>query len=326
MSSEYEVSRAPHVDVPTVEVLSLHSPDDVVIGFAPGGGMVGCSLTHAGEQLLGMRGGLAAYLQSGKTFGIPLLAPWANRLEASEYDGVALVTQGTPGVHPDANGLPIHGLLAGCPDWKVTRFEALADQAVLAATLTFDDSRPEFPAFPFPHELSIEVTLKHARVTITTGITPISQTPVPIAFGWHPYFAPPGGDRQDWTVSKPFTHHVLLDERCVPTGDVERVPVEVDVLGDPTAGGHVYDDLFCEVPPGTKCWVEGGRHRITLTYISGYPYAVLFAPADQALVAIEPMTAPTDPLAGHFPIRFATQDKPFAAMYSIDVTSSGESA
>ena len=106
-------------------------------------------------------------------------------------------------------------------------------------------------------------------------------------------------------MSKPFTHRVVLDDRCVPTGDVERVPVEVDVLGDPTDGGLVFDDLFAQVPAGTTAWIEGGKHRITLSYDEGYPYAVLFAPPDQALVAIEPMTAPTDPLSGYFPIAVA---------------------
>lgn len=322
----YFVTTAPHPDCTAIDVITLTSPTELSIGFAPTAGMVGVSMKHSGEELLGQRAGLGQYIASGKTFGIPLLAPWANRLEVAEFAGTVLHTAGTPGVHSDGNGLPIHGLLAGCPDWRVTT--AVADQsgAELRATLDFTEDRPEFPAFPFPHRLTVTVALVGSTVTVTTAIEATGDVDVPVAFGWHPYFAPPGGDRGDWTVSKPFVHHLVLDERCVPTGEVQREPVEVDVLGDPSNGGRTYDDLFCNVPAGTQAWVEGGKHRITMSYDEGYPYAVLFAPADQPLVAIEPMTAPTDPLAGHFPIRSVAPGETFSATYSIHVTPSGVSA
>src|SRR5947209_17642978 len=57
----------------------------VSAAFAPGVGMVGCSLTHRAEQLLGLRNGLDRYAQTGSTMGIPLLHPWANRLSGLDY-------------------------------------------------------------------------------------------------------------------------------------------------------------------------------------------------------------------------------------------------
>ena len=322
----YAIDQQPHPDFPNLDVVSMSSPDDLVVSFIPKAGMVGSSILHRGEEILGMRGGLASYLESGKTFGIPLLAPWANRLAASEFDGKSLVIDGTPGVHRDENGLAIHGLLSGCSDWQITRLEAFADGpeagAHLAAELDFNAGRPEFPAFPFPHQLTVAVHVHQAQVTITTAVTATTEQKAPIAFGWHPYFAPPGSDRKDWTLAKPFTHHVELNERTVPTGEVIRVPVEVDVLGDPSADGITFDDLYCQVPEGTEAFIEGGGRRITLSYDRGYPYAVLFAPADQDLVAIEPMSAPTDPLAGHFPIRVVEAGETFAATYTITITDS----
>ncbi|MFT6563333.1 MAG: galactose mutarotase-like enzyme [Actinomycetes bacterium] len=322
----YTIDHQPHPDFPLLNVVSMSSPDDLVVSFIPGAGMVGSSILHRGKEILGMRGGLGAYLESGKTFGIPLLAPWANRLSANNFDGQTLVTEGTPGVRLDAGGLPIHGLLSGCPDWKITRSDVVTDGpgagVHLSADLDFAATRPEFPAFPFPHKLTVSIHLYEATVAITTAVTATSDQKVPVAFGWHPYFAPPGGDRQGWTVAKPFTHHVELSDRTIPTGEVIREPVEVDVLGDPASGGMTLDDLYCEVPEGTEAFIEGGSRRITLSYDHGYPYAVLFAPADQALVAIEPMSAPTDPLAGYFPIRVVEPGQTFAATYSITITDS----
>ena len=65
----------------------LRSPTGLEAAFAPGVGMIGCSLRHRGEELLGQRGGLAKYAEAGSTFGIPLLHPWANRLGGLEILG-----------------------------------------------------------------------------------------------------------------------------------------------------------------------------------------------------------------------------------------------
>lgn len=329
-TNSYTVTQAPHPDYPDLTAVTLASSEDFAVTFIPDAGMVGSSMVHRGDELLGMRAGLGPYLEAGKTFGIPLLAPWANRLVASSFDGITLATDDTPGVHLDGNGLPIHGLLAGSKGWVITRCEAVDEGpelgAWLSAQLDFNSGRPEFPAFPFPHTLAVTVHLSRTRVQIETSVEPTTDQEVPIAFGWHPYFAPPGRDRQDWAVAKPFTHHVTIDDRCIPTGEVERQPVTLDLLGDAANGGLVYDDLFCDVSEGTKAWVEGGGRRITLQYDSGYPYAVLFAPPDQALVAIEPMTAPTDPLAGHFPIRTAKPGLKSSAIFSIVVTAAGTDA
>ena len=120
--------------------------------------MVGSSLTQGGQELLGDARGLGAYRESGKTFGIPLFAPWANR-RTHQFGDVTLVTDGTPGVHPDGNGLPIHGLLAGCPDWQVTRsgplLTALRSVRGWWRNLTSTSPDQSSRLFPFAHVLTV---------------------------------------------------------------------------------------------------------------------------------------------------------------------------
>src|SRR5215831_19027099 len=90
--------------------------------FAPRLGMIGCSLRHRGAELLGQRGGLAKYAASGSTMGIPLLHPWANRLSGFSYtvgDRTVQLDAQSRLLHRDANGLPMHGLLAAYPGWRV---------------------------------------------------------------------------------------------------------------------------------------------------------------------------------------------------------------
>src|SRR5277367_6839132 len=90
--------------------------------FFPGAGMLCCSLRHHGQELLAQNAGVAAYAQSGKTMGIPLLYPWANRLAGFDYS-VAGRTVRIPRDHDavrlDANGLPIHGVIGGRLSWEL---------------------------------------------------------------------------------------------------------------------------------------------------------------------------------------------------------------
>ena len=66
--------------------LELASPEGLEATFVPHAGMVGCSLRDRGQELLGLRGGLAAWREKSSTFGIPLLYPWANRLGSGRFD------------------------------------------------------------------------------------------------------------------------------------------------------------------------------------------------------------------------------------------------
>src|SRR3954447_23647356 len=103
--------------------------------FVPQLGMIGASLTHGGEELLGQRNGLAAYEAKGSTMGIPLLYPWANRLAGFQYEVAGkhvTIDPDSPRVKLDEHDIPIHGLLTASPHWNAT-----TDQGVLAATLDY---------------------------------------------------------------------------------------------------------------------------------------------------------------------------------------------
>src|SRR3954454_3415964 len=93
---------------------------DLEARFAPGAAMVGCSLSHRGEEVLGLRGGVEDYLARGKTFGIPLLHPWANRLGGWDYEVAGRAVQldrESAVVRADEHGLPIHGGLPAGAAW-----------------------------------------------------------------------------------------------------------------------------------------------------------------------------------------------------------------
>ena len=57
---------------------------DLEATFLPGLGLLGTSLRHRGQELLALPGGVAGYRDRHVT-GLPLLAPWANRLPEWRY-------------------------------------------------------------------------------------------------------------------------------------------------------------------------------------------------------------------------------------------------
>src|SRR5215210_6655886 len=115
--------------------------------------MVGCSLKHAGQELLGHRGGLARYEATGSTMGIPLLHPWANRLADLRYsvgDRTVEIDPDSPVIRTDPNGLPIHGVVNASPYWELLGTVADDSSARLSARLDFGAHPELLEAFPFP--------------------------------------------------------------------------------------------------------------------------------------------------------------------------------
>ena len=163
------------------------SAGELVATFLPDLGMTGVSLRCRGREHLALPGGLPA-LRSGKTMGLPLLAPWANRLGSRRYRaaGVDVDLAGLP-LGTDANGLPIHGLLVGQPGWRLERRSTGRGRAAFRASIDVDA-----PAFPYPHRIEV----RSSPVTTTSRSTRRSSRParraVPVAFGWHPYLRLPG--------------------------------------------------------------------------------------------------------------------------------------
>ena len=278
--------------------LATDDGDGVEATFVPSADMVGCSLRHRGEELLGQRGGLHAYIEERSTMGIPLLHPWANRLARTRFsvargevdlDDAMEVTR-------DPNGLPMHGLLTAAVGWRVNRHEATEDGGVLEGSFDFAEHRELMAAFPFPHEVLFEANLRGPTLTIATTVVASGQRPVPISFGYHPYLRLPDVDRSEWAVGIPARERLELDDRMLPTGGRERVQRETGRLGSRT-----FDDAYLAPERAAPFVLAGGDRRIELTLGAGYPFAQVYAPADDDVVAYEPMTAPTNALVAGGP-------------------------
>ena len=213
-----------------------------------------------------------------------------------------------PRVRTEEHGLPIHGLLAAYDGWEVVgaRERSLSAEADLGADPSVLD------AFPFPHRLRLDVELEPGRLVVTTTLTPYGSRAVPVAFGFHPYFALPDTPRDQAVLAHGPMTRLLLDERGLPTGGREPVAARDAPLGDDT-----YDDLFGDLGEAPWFSLTGHRRRVTVRLLEGYTHLQLFAPPDAPSVAIEPMTAPTDALRTGEDLRVVTT--PFTAAFAIEV-------
>jgi aldose 1-epimerase len=274
-----------------VHTVTLRDPSSPLEAqFVPEAGMIGVSLTDSGAQLLGQRRGLDAYVADGKTMGIPILYPWANRLGANTYtaEGTTVsLTPGSNGVRADPNGLPIHGVLAAYPRWRVT----VESANELTAEVDFGADPELLASFPFPHLLALTVRLSEQTLTMRTAITPTGDRAVPLCFGFHPYLQLPGVPRDQWIIETPPLRHLRLDERGLPTGETTQQPAHSEPLGD-----KAFDDGYDKVADGAVFAVSGGGRRIEVHFERGYPAAQIFAPPSEDVVCFEPMAAPTDAL------------------------------
>jgi aldose 1-epimerase len=302
--------------------LTLASPEEggIEAAFVPGAGMVGCSLSHREGELLGQRGGLRAYATERSTMGIPLLYPWANRLGERRFEVAGRtvdVDASSPTAKEDPNGLPIHGLLSAAHGWVVTRHDVTENGATLVADFDFGAHRQIARGFPFPHELSYEATLSGGTLTIATTVRATGDATVPIAFGYHPYFRLPNIPRSDWEIELPVRERLRLDERMLPTGHREAITVSSGPLGSRT-----FDDAYLAPGDSAPFTVSGGGRRIEVTFDSGYPYAQVYAPADDDVIALEPMTAPTNALITGGPeLPLVAPGSEFRASFSITIAS-----
>jgi galactose mutarotase-like enzyme len=288
------------------------SAGDLEAVFVPEAGMVGRSLRHRGEELLGQRDGLEAYVSERKTMGIPLLYPWANRLGRRHFTVAGRDVEIDPDRTPlrlDEGGLPMHGLLSAHRGWEVEDH----DDEALTAVFDFGADAALLAAFPFPHELRLEVTLSASTLTIATTVRATADAPVPVAFGFHPYLQLPGVAREEWNVEIPVSERLVLDDAMLPTGERERVRVAPGPLG-----ARTFDDGY--TAPTAPFVLEGPGRRIELAFADGYPYAQVFAPPSDALIAFEPMTAPTNALVDGADLTLLAPGEEFRAVFSIGVS------
>jgi galactose mutarotase-like enzyme len=297
-----------------LQAVRIVSPGgDLAAEFVPEANLVGSSLTHRGVELLHSGRGVAAYAEQGKTMGIPLLHPWANRLAGFSYEaaGKRVALPDPDGLYPtDPNGLPIHGAMPGLLRWEVQ--DAAEDR--ITASLDWGGGALD-ALFPFPHRLGVTARATDDALRLETTLRPTGNDPVPVSFGYHPYLCIPGVPRGEWEVTLGARERLVTDGRKIPTG--ERRPLARHAF---TLHDEDWDEGLAGLASPPVFTASAGGLSLAVTFEEGYPYAQVYAPVGQDLICFEPMTAPTSALVSGRGLVLVEPGQEHRAAFSISVT------
>jgi aldose 1-epimerase len=285
---------------------------DLEAVFLPDHGMLGASLRYQGVEILRRVEDLEAAVARGSSSGIPLLYPWANRLAEPCYRVLGqevVLDKSSPLLHFDEHGLPMHGVPWPLLRWLVTE----ARQDFIAAQVDWLSS-DLLALFPFRHRVELTATLRPDGLTLETTLVASSEGPVPISFGFHPYFGFTEPSRANWHLKLPVMRKLVLDGRGIPTGDEEPFTGFSAKLDE-----NDFDDSFALTDEQTTFSVAGAGCKVSVELLAGYRYAQVFAPKDKDYIALEPMTAPTSALTSGRGLRFVQPGGRFRAVFRIGV-------
>ena len=203
----------------------------------------------------------------------------------------------------------MHGVPWSLLPWVLTA----AGADFVAAALEWSTS-DLLTLFPFRHRLELAATIRPDGLTLETTLAASSDGPVPVSFGFHPYFGLPELSRANWHLELPPMRKLVLDGRGIPTGDEEPFGGFDAQLGESS-----FDDGFALMEERTSFSVAGATCRVSVDLLEGYRYAQVFAPKDKDYIALEPMTAPTSALTSGRGLRLVGPGQRFRAVFRIRI-------
>ena len=218
--------------------------------------------------------------------GIPLLAPFANRL-----DGTYFYANGRKYNFDLENGtvrgpIPIHGYISGAAGWQVVRVKADGHAAWITERLDFYKNPLFMQNFPFAHVLTRTFRLSDGALEVGLKIDNLANQPMPVAIGYHPFFWLTDSNRSDWTLSAPAQTHWLLTDAKLPTGKTE--PADAFWGGDRHAvplsrfTGKTIDDLFSGLEKGpdgrTTVRLRGKKQGLSVIMGPKFKALVIYSP------------------------------------------------
>ena len=239
--------------------------------------------------------------------GIPLLAPFANRLVVEDDQGrpvePAFFANGRKysfdmGLGNVRGPIPIHGFLSAARAWRLVEAKADARGAWVTSTLDVYRNPQWMKQFPFAHTITMTYRLGDGALEVRTRIDNLSTDPMPVSIGFHPYFQLTDSPRDQWTLSLGARSRWRLAATLIPTGETEPIdqvfPNPGAIALQNLALDDVFGDLTRDKDGRATMSVRGRTQQIDVVLGPNYRAAVIYSPKASAFVALEPMVAITN--------------------------------
>lgn len=294
-ATDYSVQR---LTVDGVDIVRLtDSAHKTVVSIVPSVGNNSYDMQVNGKPVFwSPYSSVAEYRSKPAFLGNPFLEPWANRLDHDGYfaNGKSyILNPALKNYRYDPNHHPIHGLVSYSDAWQAAG-TGTDDGAWVTSRLEFWRYPELMAQFPFAHTIEMTYRLREGVLEVRTSIENMSNEPMPLAIGYHPYFRLADTHRDSWRVHVAARDHVLLSQALIPTGETKAVD-----LPDPVSlASAQLDDVFTNLIRGAdgraEFWVDNGAQRISVLYGPKYKVAVVYAPPGRDFICFEPMTAVTN--------------------------------
>jgi len=189
------------------------------------------------------------------------------------------------------DGSAIHGILS---DKHFQVLEKLTGDDEASVQLAYSYHH-EDPAYPFDYDIGVRYILKkNGKLFLNTTVTNTSSTRIPMADGWHPYFALEG-DVNDWLLSFRSRKNLAFNEKLIPTGQI----IETERFYSPKLiGAEFFDHCFLlESDQGIPAAVlknPANGLRISFYPDPSYPYLQIYTPPHRKSIAIENLSSAPD--------------------------------
>lgn len=265
-------------------------------------------------------------LKTEQLVGIPLMFPWANRLEGDYFyhnDKKHILNDNENALRRDKNGLPIHGLILKAKNWKPEIVRNSETGSYYDAHFSF--GREFQDLFPFEAELRQEIELIDNKLIFTLTVKNVSSESIPLSLGYHPYFLVSEEDRKTVSLFTNASNYYETDEKLLPSGSKKKTSLLLPKDGK--MENKFLDHVFTDFPKAAAGYsvLNFKKRRIRLELLEGFDHIVLFVPKGKDFICMEPMLGPTNVFnlahrKKYKGLRILEPGKTFKLAFSVEIT------
>jgi aldose 1-epimerase len=216
--------------------------------------------------------------------GVPLLAPWANRLDEQAFYANGKRYPFDMSLGNVTGSIPIHGFMSRTDQWQVVEVRADGKAAWVTSRLDAYKQPMWMKQWPFAHTIDMTYRLQDGVLEVATTIHNMAAEPMPVSLGYHPYFQLTDSPRDEWTVTVPARTRWLLSYQKVPTGVTEPA-AQIFPGGRGTLKDYNLDDVFSDLERDAQgratATVKGRHQQLDVMLGPNFKSLVIFSPNPQ---------------------------------------------
>lgn len=288
----YQIERA---DIEDVKIFKLYNEKTgQMVSVAPehGATLAGLKLMAANTlHSVTENPTTAAEFKQNSWFKGGVLFPFPNRIADGKYTFEGQTYQLE--INEPERQNAIHGFVYAM-NFEVVQTNQAENQAEITLKATY---KGDVPGFPFAFNLLLEYKISDKEgLTLSVKATNTGKQPMPLGFGWHPYFTVGQGPADHWQMQLPVKNKLEVNSRLLPTG----IKTAYGQFEHPATIGSTQLDTGFDLSTTegiARAYVHNPAENLTLklwqaTGPGGFNNLQVFIPPSRASVALEPMTCP----------------------------------